>query len=753
MNAMTASAPPRVPSPPAPPHDPTSLLLDGHAGWRAVRCDAVVEALHTHALTLAPSPDSLRGFDEASGSLGGLRPPQQMAYTRDALYLLDPASQTLKRFDPCACAFATVPCLGGHGGGARQLRNPGGIAICGDTLFICDSGRDGCTQTGTDPRRQALRERIRRENHRVSLFTLDGFALRGYLHPPRDRYPRWRPHAIACDTRGCAWVTDLANGRIHRFAPDGRWLGSWDGFLRPRQIGVDRCGRIYVIDTDAASGRARLQVFAHDGAALEPPHSVEAAAPRFAPLPFAVLPDGVVDLRACCIGPAGASGFFDAHGQPLPTVPAPRPPALIGTGTYLSMALDSRIARCQWHRVMLHGRLPPGCSVEVATFCADEIHTPQQLDELARWSALNATPPDADDARPWCWDGLIRSLPGRYLWLRLTLNGTGATAPVLDAVQVEFPRLSSLRHLPAVYAAEPVSADFTARLLSLYDTVLRGIERELDTQASWFDPLSTPAVRVGSASVDFLGWLGSWIGVALERSWSEARRRRFLKQAGALFARRGTVEGVREMLLLLLDWRPPRLECPGRAARSRCAIAPANCAPPAPPPAYAPPPLVLEHFRLRRWLLLGVGRLGAQAVLWGQRIVDRSQLGTSARTGETRLVGTPDPVRDPLLVHANRCTVFVPCRYRGEASRRSLRNLLRSEVPAGVEFDIDYVEPRFRIGVQSMIGFDAVVGRLPQGVALAGTPLGRASVLTSGARTDNSRIGHDSRIGTHTPLI
>jgi hypothetical protein len=82
-----------------------------------------------------------------------------------------------------------------------------------------------------------------------------------------------------------------------------------------------------------------------------------------------------------------------------------------------------------------------------------------------------------------------------------------------------------------------------------------------------------------------------------------------------------------------------------------------------------------------------------------------------------------------------------------------LRNLLRSEVPAGVEFDIDYVEPRFRIGVQSMIGFDAVVGRLPQGVALAGTPLGRASVLTSGARTDNSRIGHDSRIGTHTPLI
>lgn len=753
MNTTAASAPPRVPAPPAPPHDPTSLLLDGHAGWRAMRRDGVVETLHTHALTLAPLPDALRRFDEAPGSFGGLRPPGRVACTPDALYLLDGATQTLKRFDPCACTFATVPCLGGRGGGARQLRNPGGIAVCGGTLFVCDSGLDGRTQSGTDPRRQALRERIRRENHRVSLFTLDGYALRGHLRPPRDRYPHWRPQAIACDGHGCAWVTDVANGRVHRFAPGGRWLGSWDGFLRPRHVAVDRGGRVYVIDTDAASGQPRLQVLAPDGTVLEPPESVEAAAPRFAPLPFAALADGTLDLRACCHGPIGASGFFDAHGNPLPAAPAPQSPALALAGSYLGTALDSRIARCQWHRVILHGRLPPGCSVEVATFCAEEMLTPQQLDEFARWSTLTATSSGAGDARPWCWDGLVRSPPGRYLWLRLTLNGTGAAAPVLDAVEIEFPRLSSLRHLPAVYAAEPASADFAARLLSLYDTTLRGIERELDTQARWFDPLSTPAARVGAAGVDFLGWLGGWIGVALERSWSEAKRRRLLKHAGALFARRGTVGGLREMLLLLLDWRPPRRDCPGRAARRRCMDAPANCMPPPAPPAYEPPPLILEHFRLRRWLLLGAGRLGAQAVLWGQRIVERSQLGANARTGDTRLVGMPDPARDPLLVHANRCTVFVPCRFRGEASRRSLRNLLRNEGPAWVEFHVDYVEPRFRIGVQSMIGFDAVVGRLPQGVELGATPLGRASVLASGAREDTARIGRDSRIGAHTPLI
>src|SRR5262249_21218409 len=79
------------------------------------------------------------------------------------------------------------------------------------------------------------------------------------------------------------------------------------------------------------------------------------------------------------------------------------------------------------------------------------------------------------------------------------------------------------RYLPAVYGQEPVSADFTDRFLALYDTTLRSIERQLDTQARLFDPLSAPAERPGGASTDFLTWLASWLGLPFDRQRPEGK--------------------------------------------------------------------------------------------------------------------------------------------------------------------------------------------------------------------------------------
>ena len=81
------------------------------------------------------------------------------------------------------------------------------------------------------------------------------------------------------------------------------------------------------------------------------------------------------------------------------------------------------------------------------------------------------------------WDCLIRSGPGRYLWLELEFTGNGSVTPVLGSVEIEFPRISLRRLLPAVFGAEPVSADFTDRFLSLYDTSFRTVEHQIDTEA------------------------------------------------------------------------------------------------------------------------------------------------------------------------------------------------------------------------------------------------------------------------------
>ena len=48
-----------------------------------------------------------------------------------------------------------------------------------------------------------------------------------------------------------------------------------------------------------------------------------------------------------------------------------------------------------------------------------------------------------------------------------------------------------------------------------------------------------------------------------------------------------------------------------------------------------------------------------------------------------------------------------------EPQRKALENLLRNAQPASTQAQIEYVEPRFRIGFQSMIGFDSVIARDP----------------------------------------
>jgi hypothetical protein len=197
--------------------------------------------------------------------------------------------------------------------------------------------------------------------------------------------------------------------------------------------------------------------------------------------------------------------------------------------------------------------------------------------------------------------------------------------------------------------------------------------------------------------------------------------------------------------------------CQSDQPRDRCLPVPTNCAPPAPPDcSWQPPPLILEHFRLRRWLFLGAGRLGDQAVLWGKRIVNRSQLDANAQVERTQILTTQDPWRDPFHVYAHKFTVFVPASCRAsDARRKGLDNLLRHGQPAATQAYVEYVEPRFRIGFQSMIGFDSVFARYPAGVTLNETPLGRSSVLTAPPYKEGGPslgIGKQARIGTTTTL-
>jgi phage tail-like protein len=721
----------RVPVVPAPPHDPTSLLANGTVGWRTLWAVDVESDGAPSALRLAPVPESLPPFANGAGTFGNLTLPRNATVTGDGtVLLLDTARATLRRFDRCRCAFSDLPGIGGPGLPPRHWHDPQAIGAHRDDLYVCDTGHE-----------------------RVAIYTLNGLAFRGMLRPPLASYPHWQPTAVAFDRLGRPLVTDRAAGLVHRFDRLGAWEKALAGFSQPTAIAVDCLDRIFVVQTGAAGLEVRVVDSA--GAALSVPPRPDELASCFPPLPFAVAATGSLRLGPLCAGPeAGecsapgvSADWFDAAGDPLATPPPASPVVYAGSGELVCGPFDSRISRCVWHRIVLLGTVPPDTKLRVDTFTAEQPYTKDQLQLLAAWDTAQ-TALRVEHA----WDCLVRGAAGRYLWLKLTLTSIGGSTPRIDQLTIEFPRVSQRRYLPAIFGAEPTSADFTDRFLALFDTTLRSIERQVDEQAGLFDPASTPAVRVDGAPVDFLTWLGSWIGVTVDRRLSEPKRREILKRAGRQLDRRGTLRGLRQQISLLIGL--DRFDrCPSAPRRARCCPSPANCAPTPPPETWSRPALILEHFKLRRWLHLGTGRLGSQAVLWGARIVNRSALGANAQVGASQLISTQDPLRDPYHVYAHKFTAFVPCRYREvEADRRALEQLLRTESPAHTRHQLVFVEPRFRIGVQSMIGFDAVVGAVPEGVRLREAALGAGTVLTAKTGRRPAALG-TARIGTTDRIV
>jgi phage tail-like protein len=735
MKSMVAQLP-TLPDAPKPPDDPRHLLLDARIGWRDMALTGVEESLADGSLRLCPAPSGGHPLADSAGTFGGLQLPTGVATDgAGGIYLLDGPSGKLKRFDPCECRFDDVPCTGGTGAAPRRFRDPHGIAIFCNDLFVCDAG-----------------------NGRVQVFALKGMTLRALWQTPADAdLPQpWKPYAIAFDARGRAFVTDFANGVVHRFDRRGNWQLKFGALNQPAHLAIGRDGRIYVLQ--AGSGEAAI--FSMGGEALGTVSRPDKIAAGFRSTGIATDRAGNLYLGGRCALhrfhcrkgepprftgtiplPADPSAIaFDLHGNLLVLSPAQKKALMFAftafekEGTYFSEPLDSEIYRCQWHSVVLEGDIPNGARVLAETFTTE---TPLDLVDLKNLADTAWKTQQQATAFPnGAWDCLITSPPGRFLYLRLRLGGNGAVTPRLDRIKLFMPRISPRRYLPAVFAENPVSADFTDRMLAVFDALFRSVESQIDYFARYLDPMSAPAARDPRTLTDFLTWLASWMGVVLDRSWDERRRRLFLREAYLFHQLRGTAEGLRRQLLLYLGWRSHRK-----------AIAPCVCR-------AEPPLLILEHFKLRRWLFVGEARLGEQSVLWGQRIVNRTQLDETARVGRTQLIDAGDPVRDPFHVYAHKFSVFIPAACaRSDARRTAIERLITLGKPAHTAHQLELVEPRFRIGFQSSIGLDSVVGRYPQGFALDQHRLGRDTVLGAAQRRPPAlQIGAQSRVGTTTVL-
>jgi phage tail-like protein len=330
--------------------------------------------------------------------------------------------------------------------------------------------------------------------------------------------------------------------------------------------------------------------------------------------------------------------------------------------------------------------LPPLVATDLAPSLAAT--TPLVYREVGREVPWLSRP--ADDPFE-TYEGVVQAGPGRYLWLRLELEGNTALTPTVRAVRVEYPGTDWPQRLPAIYSADATAADFLFRWLSLPD----GIVADLDARAAARDLL----LDAFGAPVEALAWIASLFGLALDERWSEASRRQLLAEVIWLWRRRGTLGALARLLEIYLGVEP----------------------------------VIVESWRLRA--------VGGTA---GGSVVGGSVLGGSVVGGGL--------LQDPFTTYAHRFSVILPLLLDAE-QQSCVTDLLDTYKPAHTLYELCTVGAGMRVGLGLHAGLTSLVGpssgwrELQVGASALGTDavVGRPE---QGFRPGGSRVGIDSRTDT-----
>lgn len=98
--------------------------------------------------------------------------------------------------------------------------------------------------------------------------------------------------------------------------------------------------------------------------------------------------------------------------------------------------------------------------------------------------------------------------------------------------------------LPAMFHDD----DMAQRWCDGLDEVIAPVPSTLDNLWAYLDPALAP--------LDFVEWLAGWVGLELDQTWDEQRRRELVARAHRLYDFRGTAGGLADLIELYTGVRP-----------------------------------------------------------------------------------------------------------------------------------------------------------------------------------------------------
>ncbi len=427
--------------------------------------------------------------------------------------------------------------------------------------------------------------------------------------------------------------------------------------------------------------------------------------------------------------------------------------------------IDSGASQCVWHRMFIEAIVPPRCGAILWLTASDSQadlvnpafpwypHILGAADTSSISAAMLAGAPTA------VWQSIptevafaptllkedpientqglfmvlvqrantvVRNLSGRYLGVRIQLNGDGLNTPEIAGMRVYGPRFSYVRkYLPAVYheakfspAADTVGAstrhDFLERFVDIFESQFTRIEDRVANAYLLTRPESTPN--------DALPWLGSWIGIDPDNDppgYPPGRSRARLEATPSLYQWRGTAKGVTQALDVATN-----------GACSSGAI------------------IVIEDFRLRH---IFATILGADLSIQNDPLLPGYSGSSNSIVGDALFLGDPGVQAELQALYAtdlniagsaqavqkfydklaHRMTVFVHNQVV-DVNLKLVQRIVEAEKPAHVQAFVRVATQPFMIGLASLLGVNTYLGPEPprNEVTVGVSEVGRYDVVT-----------------------
>lgn len=124
--------------------------------------------------------------------------------------------------------------------------------------------------------------------------------------------------------------------------------------------------------------------------------------------------------------------------------------------------------------------------------------------------------------------------------------------------------------LVALVPAPPISDAETRYVEAIEELFVRthrgeepipGLEQLLDGIARYSDPIAAPGTsrdaskgETGHFDDNFIPYLAQWVALTLRQRWPDVKRRRLIQAIVPLYKKRGTPDGIRQVLELFVEW-------------------------------------------------------------------------------------------------------------------------------------------------------------------------------------------------------